>query len=172
MVFVFETITIKKVRIWVYGLLFLKTVLFIINRELVTLNYNPRKLTMRYKVLLVGVLMQLCFLGHSQNRFSLYVFTGVGNSWFSGNGVSSETDYHTDYLPDMASYANKPYRNKTVFVGQVGVQGKLDIKNKWIVAMNLQYGNDGRRKQNKKHRVAIRHTNYQWRAQKSLLIHY
>ncbi len=98
---------------------------------------------MRYKVLLVGVLMQLCFLGHSQNRFSLYVFTGVGNSWFSGNGVSSETDYHTDYLPDMASYANKPYRNKTVFVGQVGVQGKLDIKNKWIVAMNLQYGNDG-----------------------------
>jgi hypothetical protein len=98
---------------------------------------------MRYRTLFAIFLLQWCRIAHSQNRLSLSVFTGVGNSWFSGKGASSETDYHTDYLADMASYANNPYGNKTVFVGQVGIQGTLDMKNKWMAALNLQYGNDG-----------------------------
>jgi len=95
------------------------------------------------KLLIAGFLSVVSVLSYSQTRLSLSAYLGLGDSWFSGNGASAETAYHTDYLPDQASYANHPYGKNTTLVGQAGLQIKLERKEKWSAALNLHYGNAG-----------------------------
>ena len=98
---------------------------------------------MRLKLLFASFLSTFSILSYSQNRLSLSAYMGLGNSWFSGDGVSTETFYHIDYLPDQGSYANNPYGSKTTFVGQAGLQMKLELKEKWAATLNLHYGGGG-----------------------------
>lgn len=96
------------------------------------------------KLLFASFLSIFSVRSYCQNRLSLSApYIGLGISWFSGDGVSSETAYHTDYLAAQASYASNPYGNKTTVVGQVGLQIKLEVREKWLTALNLHYGDGG-----------------------------
>jgi hypothetical protein len=89
-------------------------------------------------ITLVFVLMCVTHLS-AQKKLTLSVYGGSGISMFGGGASTSSSDFHVSDAPPLPNYVDQPYGSRSMLNYLGGLQGRLELKNGWLIILNAQY---------------------------------